>query len=132
MPIEQLFLTRMESCYPATEVLGKENDIRIAKIAWLGRKDIGKTYGSMVVYVTKSSEAMRLLQGQYFHVAGESAYTRAFEPRYSPLQCYRCQGLGYKSFSCSSWITPFEYNLNRHTISDSSVAICLELFSTVP
>lgn len=29
---------------------------------------MGKAYGSMVVYVTKGSEAMRLLQGQYFHV----------------------------------------------------------------
>jgi hypothetical protein len=83
-----------------TEALGKENDVHIAKIAWLSRKDTGKAYGSMVVYVTNSSEATRLLQGQYFHVAGESAYTRAFEPRYGPLQCYRCQELGHKAFSC--------------------------------
>jgi hypothetical protein len=83
------------------EVLGKENDVHIAKIAWLSRKDAGKVYGSMVVYVTKGSEAMRLLKGQYFHVAGESAYTRAFEPRYGPLQCYRCQELGHKAFSCT-------------------------------
>jgi hypothetical protein len=46
----------------------------VAKIAWLSRRDSGKAYGSMVVYVTKSSKAARLLQEQYFHVAGESAY----------------------------------------------------------
>lgn len=84
-----------------TETLGKENDVHIAKIAWLSRKDIGKAYGSMVVYVTKGSEASRLLQGQYFHVAGESAYTRVFEPRHGPLQCYKCQEVGHKAFSCT-------------------------------
>lgn len=84
----------------AAEILGKENDVRIAKLAWLSRKDTGKAYGSMVVYVTKGSEAARLLQDQYFHIAGESAYTQVFEPRYGPKQCYRCQELGHKAFSC--------------------------------
>jgi Zinc knuckle len=85
----------------AAEVLGKENDVNIAKIAWLSRRDEGKAYGSMVVYVTKGSDAARLLQDQYFHLAGESAYTSIFEPRYGPKQCYRCQELGHKAFSCS-------------------------------
>lgn len=47
----------------ATEVLGKENDVHIAKIAWLSRKDIGNAYGSMVVYVTKSSVDYSLSEG---------------------------------------------------------------------
>lgn len=85
----------------AAEVLGKENDVHIAKIGWLSRKDTGKAYGSMVVYVTKGSEAARLLQDQYFHVAGESAYTRVFEPRYGPQKCYRCQEMGHKAYSCT-------------------------------
>ena len=85
----------------AAEVLGKENDVHIAKIAWLSKKDAGKAYGSMVVYVTKGSEATRLLQEQYFHVAGESGYTEVFEPRYGPKQCYKCQELGHKAFSCA-------------------------------
>ena len=45
----------------AAEVLGKENNVHIAKIGWLSRKDTGKAYGSMVVYITKGSEAVRLL-----------------------------------------------------------------------
>ena len=44
----------------AAEVLGKENEVHIAKIGWLSRKYTGKAYGSMVVYVTKGSEAARL------------------------------------------------------------------------
>ena len=83
------------------EALGKENEVHIAKMAWLSHKDAGKAYGSMVVYTTKGSDAARLLQGQYFHVAGESAYTRVFEPRYGPQQCYRCQELGHKAHACT-------------------------------
>jgi hypothetical protein len=56
----------------AAEVLGQENEVSIGKIAWLSRRDSGKVYGSMVVYVTKRSDAARLLRDQYFHVAGES------------------------------------------------------------
>jgi hypothetical protein len=85
----------------AAEVLGKENEVHIAKIGWLSRRDTGRAYGSMVVYVTKGSEAARLLQDQYFHVAGESAYTRVFEPRYGPQKCYRCQEIGHKAYSCT-------------------------------
>jgi hypothetical protein len=85
----------------AMEALGKENEVDIAKVAWLSKKDTGKAYGSMVVYVTKGSEAVRLLQGHYFHVAGESAYTRVYEPRSGPRQCYRCQELGHKAYACT-------------------------------
>jgi len=92
MQIEAAIWTTKEMFLPgATEVLGKENEVSIAKIAWLSRKDQGKAYGSMVVYVTKGSEAVRLLQGQYFHVAGESAYTGVYEHRVGPTQCYNCQ-----------------------------------------
>ena len=84
----------------AAEVLGKENEVDIAKISWLSKKDTHKAYGSMLVYVTKMSHARRLLEGQYFDIAGESAYTRVFEPRTGPSQCYNCQELGHKAFSC--------------------------------
>jgi hypothetical protein len=83
------------------EALGKENEVRIAKMAWLSKKNTAKAYGSMVVYVTKGSDAVRLLQGQYFHIAGESAYTSIYEPRTGPVQCYNCQVIGHKAFSCN-------------------------------
>lgn len=84
----------------AAEALGKENEVSVAKIAWLSRKDSGKAYGSMVIYVTKGSEAKRLLDGHYFHLAGESAYTTVFAPREGPTQCYNCQEIGHKAFAC--------------------------------
>jgi hypothetical protein len=84
----------------AAEALGRENEVNIAKIAWLSRKDSGKAYGSMVVYVTKGSEARRLLDARYFHLAGESAYTAVFAPREGPTQCFNCQELGHKAFAC--------------------------------
>jgi hypothetical protein len=54
----------------------------------------------MVVYVTKGSEAKRLLDARYFHLAGESAYTAVFAPREGPVQCFNCQELGHKAFAC--------------------------------
>ncbi|EED14511.1 conserved hypothetical protein [Talaromyces stipitatus ATCC 10500] len=84
----------------AAEALGKENNVSIAKISWLSKKDSNKAYGSMVVYTTKGSDATRLLRDQYFDIAGESAYTRPFEPRIGPTQCYNCQKMGHKAFSC--------------------------------
>jgi hypothetical protein len=44
----------------------------------------GKMYRSMVIYVTKASDAQRLLEERYFHLAGESASTNVFERRQGP------------------------------------------------
>ena len=74
--------------------LGKENEVKIAKISWLTKKDSMKAYGSMVVYVTKQEDAVKLLNEQYFHVDGESAFTRVFETRPNTQQCYNCQETG--------------------------------------
>ncbi|RKK07073.1 hypothetical protein BFJ65_g18238 [Fusarium oxysporum f. sp. cepae] len=94
----------------AIEALNQENEVQIAKVAWLSRKVNPKSYGSMVVYLTKSSDAKRLLQEHYFLVAGESAYTSVFEQTTGPEQCYNCQELGHKAFSC---------NKNRDTVHES-------------
>jgi hypothetical protein len=83
------------------EMLEKENDVKIAKLSWLSKKDSPKAYCSIVVYVTKRTDAARLLEGQYFDVDGESAFTRVFEPRHRPMQCFKCLGLGHKAFSCT-------------------------------
>ena len=53
-----------------TEMLEKENDVKIAKLSWLSRKDSPKACGSPVVHVTKRADAARLLEGQYFDVHG--------------------------------------------------------------
>lgn len=82
------------------ERLSIENDVKIAKIGWLSKRDSGKAYGSMVIYVTTQNAAVRLLQGVYFHVAGESACTSPFERKTKPQQCYQCQELGHKAYSC--------------------------------
>ena len=84
----------------AAEAFGQENETTVAKIAWLSKKESPKAYGSMVVYVTKGSDARRLLTEGFFHVAGESGYTGVFERRPCPEQCYNCQELGHKAFQC--------------------------------
>lgn len=84
----------------AAEAFGRENETTVVKIAWLSKKDSPKAYGSMVVYVTKGSDARRLLAEGFFHVAGESGTTGVFERRIRPEQCYNCQELGHKAFQC--------------------------------
>jgi hypothetical protein len=84
----------------ATDALGHENDVQIAKVAWLSRRDNAKVYGSMVVYVTRTSDARRLLNEGFFYAGGESGYTGVFERRMRPEQCYNCQQIGHKAFQC--------------------------------
>jgi hypothetical protein len=83
-----------------TENLSKENDVHIAKLVWLSKKDNQKAYGSMVIYVTNGTQAKRLLQDQFFHVAGESGWTSIFQSFSGPTQCFNCQELGHKAFNC--------------------------------
>lgn len=109
------------------EMLGKENDTKIAKVAWLSNKNLVKAYGSMVVYLTSSSNATRLLQRQYFHMGGESAYTNVFEQRARPKQCYKCQEIGHMAFSCQktqvcSKCTSEEY---YHSNCRSEIPTCI-------
>ncbi|KAJ5414923.1 hypothetical protein N7509_000021 [Penicillium cosmopolitanum] len=84
----------------AAAALGEENETTVAKITWLSSKEAAKPYGSMVVYLTKGTDARRLLADGYFHVGGESGTTSIFEHRPRPLQCYNCQEIGHKAFQC--------------------------------
>lgn len=51
------------------------------------------------MYVTKRADAVKLLEGKYFDVDGESAFTRVFEPRRGPKQYFKCLELGHMAFS---------------------------------
>ena len=82
------------------ETFGRENETTVAKISWLSKKDVPKAYGSMVIYLTKGSDILRLLREGFFYVIGESDYTLLFERRPRPEQCFNCQELGHKAFQC--------------------------------
>ena len=85
----------------ATEALSEENDAQVAKVAWLSNIAIPKAYGSMVVYLTKESDARRFLQEGFFYAGGESGYTKAFERRERPKQCFNCQEVtSHKAYQC--------------------------------
>lgn len=68
----------------AAETFSEENETTVAKIAWLSNKDVPKAYRSMVVYLTKISDARRLIEEGFFHAGGESGTTGAFEHRPRP------------------------------------------------
>ena len=82
------------------EAFSEENGTTVAKIAWLSKREVPKAYGSMVVYVTKKSDARMLVAEGFFHAGGESGTTSAFEHRPRPGQCYNCQELGHKAYQC--------------------------------
>ncbi|KJZ68546.1 hypothetical protein HIM_12063 [Hirsutella minnesotensis 3608] len=82
------------------EALSAENRVTRGKISRLSKRESGKTYGSMVVYLTKRSDAERLLEGYYFDLGGESVTTHVFEPRTGPIHCFNCQETGHKAYSC--------------------------------
>jgi hypothetical protein len=63
----------------ATAAFNKENEITITKINWLSNKEGPKAYRSMVIYLTKGSDAQRLLANRYFHTGGESSTTSIFK-----------------------------------------------------
>jgi len=86
----------------AAEAFGEENGTTVAKIAWLSDKDVPKAYGTMLVHLTKGSDARRIITEGFFHAGGESGTTRAFEHRPRPEQCYNCQEIGHKAYQCKN------------------------------
>jgi hypothetical protein len=86
----------------AAAAFGEENKTTVAKMNWLRNKEGPKAYGLMVVYLTKGSDARRLLADGYFHAGGESGTTSVFERRPRPTQCYNCQEIGHKVFQCKN------------------------------
>jgi hypothetical protein len=88
----------------AADVVGRENDIQVAKVGWLSSRDTYKAYGSMVLYLTRASEARRLLEDGYAYAGGQSGKTTVFEHRDRPEQCYNCQkiGDGHRAYQCNN------------------------------
>jgi hypothetical protein len=111
----------------AAVALGEENETTVAKIAWLSSKETTKPYGSMVVYLTKSTDARRLLADGYFHVGGESGTTSIFEYRPRPMQCYNCQEIGHKAFQCKNAqrCAKCAAEGHRHSSCDQTVPKCV-------
>jgi hypothetical protein len=111
----------------AAAAFSEENEATVAKIAWLSRKESAKAYGSMVVYLTKGTDARRLLADGFFHAGGESGVTSAFEYRPRPTQCYNCQELGHKAFQCKNVQKCAKCAMegHRHSHCDQTVPKCV-------
>jgi hypothetical protein len=89
--------TVREEAVPSLE---EENDVKIAKIVGLNKKESRKAYGSMAVYFVRGEQTAEALQSDFFSVQGESAYTAVFLPRVGPIRCYQCQELGHNAYEC--------------------------------
>lgn len=111
----------------AAAAFSEENETTVAKIAWLSRKANAKAYGSMVVYLTRGTDARRLLAEGFFHAGGESGVTSAFEHRPRPTQCYNCQEIGHKAFQCNNTqkCAKCAKEGHRHSICNETVLKCV-------
>jgi hypothetical protein len=111
----------------AAAVFSEENKTTITKIAWLSRKESSQTYGSIVVYLTKNTDARRLLDEGFFHAGGESGITSTFEHRPRPTQCYNCQEIGHKAFQCNNTqkCVKCAKEGHRHSVCDETVLKCV-------
>jgi hypothetical protein len=111
----------------AAAAFSEENEATVAKIAWLSRKESAKAYGSMVVYLTKGTDARRLLAEGFFHAGGESGVTSAFVYRPRPTQCYNCQEIGHKAFQCDNAqkCAKCAKEGHRHSICNETVLKCV-------
>ncbi|KAK2052015.1 hypothetical protein LY76DRAFT_527502, partial [Colletotrichum caudatum] len=65
----------------AAEEFSKENDTTVAKIVWLSNQENLKQYGSIAVYLTKASNARRLILEGYFYAGRESGSIGVFKPQ---------------------------------------------------
>jgi hypothetical protein len=74
----------------ALAALEDENGVKLAKLAWLSKKDMVKEYGLMVVYFRKRQQALEALQNGFFVVGSESATTNDFLRTVGPVSCFKC------------------------------------------
>ncbi|KAI3091337.1 hypothetical protein CBS147333_10307 [Penicillium roqueforti] len=89
----------------AAAALSEENDTTVAKITWLSSKEAAKPYGSMVVYLTKGSDARRLLADGFFHAGGESGEIghKAFQCK-NVQKCAKCAAEGHRHSNCDQTV----------------------------
>ncbi|KAJ5737444.1 uncharacterized protein N7483_002569 [Penicillium malachiteum] len=111
----------------AAEAMSEGNNTTVTKIKWLSSREAAKPYGLMVVYLTRGTDARRLLADGYFYVRGESGITRAFKHRPRPVQCYNCQEIGHKVFQCKKTQKYAKYAIegHQHSCCDQEVLKCI-------
>ena len=86
----------------AAEAIGRENDTQIAKIAWLSNR---RQRESVRIDGGISQQRPSTLSASFRKASstagGESGYTKAFERRERPKQCYNCQEItDHKAYQC--------------------------------
>ncbi|CRK19861.1 hypothetical protein BN1723_011991, partial [Verticillium longisporum] len=63
--------------------IGQENNVQIAKISWLSINGPPKEYGSMAVYLTKASDAEKLLTDRFIRSGPATEPTSAAGPKFA-------------------------------------------------
>lgn len=83
--------------------LGQRNNVDVAAVASLGRRNKSERKGCVVAYVTNEENVARLLADGVFYVSEQPKRVSVFHqqaPRATLLQCYNCQQIGHESSRC--------------------------------
>jgi hypothetical protein len=87
----------------AHEEIGKENNISISKIRFLGRGNPGRNRCSVILHMQDKREADHLTSRQYMEFGDEMVFTRKYTPRAGPQRCFKCQRFGnHRARDCPS------------------------------
>ena len=80
-----------------------------------------------MVYLTKGTNAQRLLAKGFFHAGGESGIINTFEHQPQPTQCYNCQEIRHKAFQCKNTQKCVKYAKegHHHSICNETVLKCI-------
>ena len=73
--------------------------MEIRHIKWLGRPDVVKRYGSVVIAVASAEQANRILD-EGIVIGDQDCSTSYYERTAEKLQCYKCFGFGHRAGGC--------------------------------
>ena len=115
----------------ACETIGRENNVKIMKLAWLSKLNPDKLYGSLVVYLSSQKEAEGLLNRQVMDFGSEAGFTKVYECRQYLTRCQKCLQYGHVKARCTSDVRCTYCAALRHkepscTATEASCAVCQE------
>lgn len=81
------------------DMFQQENEAQAQRISWLSGP---KPYGSMIAYLSKASDASRLLHRKMVQIRGEVSFTSEYQYQQRPMRCRNCQKYGHKEARCKN------------------------------
>ena len=83
----------------AASEIAEENNIKLAKVAWLSAKHNKRVFSSLVAYFIRDFKATCFLRERYIYVDKELVNIRTFKPKEGLPRYFNRHGLSHKAFN---------------------------------